>query len=127
MENKTQDDIKKEQHKSTAFYVAHILIFIFFLLLLNTDLAQYSQHSITGIPTGFVSTVFLVDLGIVAMLVLQFFYKKIGTILFPFFVLLHQGLYEFYLSTTLYAGLFLLFVYSTAGLLVVIPRWKSFK
>jgi hypothetical protein len=127
MENQTNDDVKSLDHRSLSFNLAHILIFIFFLLILNTDLAQYSQHTITGIPTGFVATIFVVDLCIVLMLVLQFFYKKIGTFLFPVFVLIHQGLYEFYLSTTLYAGLFLLFVYCTAGLLVVIPRWKSYK
>ena len=95
--------------------------------MLNTDMAQYSQHHETGVPSWFISVLFGVDAIILVSLILVYFFKKIGVYLLPLFVMVHHLLYEFYLSTTLLAGLHLLFVFLTAGLLVIIPRWKLFK
>lgn len=113
--------------KTPAFYIAIGIILVFFGLMLNTDLAQFSQHKDTGIPGWFFNVLFPVDFIIIASVVLIFFYRKIGAYLFPVFALVHHVLYEFYLSTTLLSGLHLLFVYVGVGLLVVIPRWKAFK
>jgi hypothetical protein len=124
MEN---DHSENNVKRTSAFYFALILMFILFLLTLNTDFAQYSQHTDTGIPMWFFKILFPVDFIILAALVLIFFYRKIGVFLFPGFVLIHHLLYEFYLSTTLLSGLHLLFVYVGIGLLVIIPRWKDFK
>lgn len=127
METQNHEAFGKVKTRSTSFYFAHILIFIFFVLIVNTDMAQYSQHKVTGIPRWFSTLIFSVDALIVIGLLLQFLFKKVGVFIFLVFAVLHQLLYEFYLSTTLYAGLFLLFVEITAGLLVIIPRWKFYK
>jgi uncharacterized membrane protein len=95
--------------------------------MLNTDLAQYSEHKETGVPSWFIAVVFGVDICIILALMLVLFYKKIGVFSFPIFVMVHHLLYEFYLSTTLLSGLHLLFVFLTVGLLVIIPRWKFYK
>jgi ABC-type xylose transport system permease subunit len=124
MENQYFETVTK---RSKSFYFAIILTFVLFLLMLNTDLAQYSQHLDTKVPTWFVQLLLVIDVAILGCLALVYFYRKIGVYLFPVLVLLHHLLYEFYLSTTLLAGLHLLFVFLTAGLLVIIPRWKSYK
>jgi hypothetical protein len=124
MENQYFDQSEK---KTISFYFALVLTFILFLLMLNTDLAHYSQHENTRVPFWFVNLLIGLDIVIVLSLVFIYFYKKIGVFLFPISVFIHHLLYEFYLSTTLLAGLHLLFVFLTAGLLVIIPRWKFFK
>ncbi|WP_124641586.1 MULTISPECIES: hypothetical protein [Amniculibacterium] len=124
MENQYFGEVKK---RSLSFYLALAITFIFYILMLNTDMAQYSQHHETGVPSWFISVLFGVDAIILVSLILVYFFKKIGVYLLPLFVMVHHLLYEFYLSTTLLAGLHLLFVFLTAGLLVIIPRWKLFK
>ena len=124
MENQYFGEVKK---RSLSFYLALAITFIFYILMLNTDMAQYSQHHETGVPSWFISVLFGVDAIILVSLILVYFFKKIGVYLLPLLVMVHHLLYEFYLSTTLLAGLHLLFVFLTAGLLVIIPRWKLFK
>lgn len=117
----------KVEKRSKSFYFVFLLTLVFFVLMVNSDMAHYSQHLQTGVPSWFITLIFVVDIAILVSIVLIFFYKKIGVFAFPLFVMAHHLLYEFYLSTTLIAGLHLLFVYVSLGLLVVIPRWKSFK
>ena len=124
MENQYFGEVKK---RSLSFYLALAITFIFYILMLNTDMAQYSQHHETGVPSWFISVLFGVDAIILVSLILVYFFKKIGVYLLPLLVMVHHLLYEFYISTTLLAGLHLLFVFLTAGLLVIIPRWKLFK
>lgn len=109
------------------FYIALGLMFFVFLLSLNTDLAHFSERKDTGVPDGFFWMIFTVDACIVLSLVLIYLYRKPGAVLFPCFVLAHFFLHNFYLSTTLFSDLNLLFVYFAAGLLVIIPRWSVFK
>jgi hypothetical protein len=124
MEKQYFEEVEK---KSKSFYFAIILTLVLYLLMLNTDLAQYSEHKETGVPSWFIAVVFGVDICIILALMLVLFYKKIGVFSFPIFVMVHHLLYEFYLSTTLLSGLHLLFVFLTVGLLVIIPRWKFYK
>lgn len=116
-----------ESRRTPAFYIAMLLILLLFILMLNTDLAQFSQHKDTGVPAWFFDVVFPVDFVILASVILMLLYRRIGVYIFPVFVLLHHVLYEFYLSTTLLSGLHLLFVFIGAGLLVIIPRWKYYR
>lgn len=118
---------EKSIGRSRFFYLALGLLFLVFLLSLNTDFAQFSERRDTGIPNGFFWMVFTVDVCIVLSLVLIYLYRKAGAFLFPCFVLAHFFLHNFYLSTTLFSDLNLLFVYFAAGLLVIIPRWNVFK
>ena len=116
-----------EYKRSTFFYIALILLLGAFFLSVNTDLAQFSEHKDTGVPQDFFWIIFSVDFLVVFSVVLIYFYKKAGAILFPVFVMTHFLLYNFYLSTRLLADLNVLFVYFAAGLLVIIPRWKVFR
>lgn len=113
--------------RTRSFYIALIIMLLPFILSVNTDLAHFAEHHDTGVPAGFFWIIFIVDFLILLCMVLIYFYKKAGVVLLPFAVLLHFLLHNFYLSTTLYADMFLLFVYCGAGLAVIIPRWKAFR
>lgn len=123
----------QEQHpeatfkKSLSLYIVLILMLIPFILSVNTDLAHFSQHTDTGVPKEFLWIIFTVDFLVLLCMVLIYFYRKVGAILLPVAVMMHFLLHDFYLSTTLYADLFLLFVYCGAGLAVIIPKWKIFR
>ncbi len=122
-ENHSQPLIKR----SKFFYIALILLLPVFFLSVNTDLLHYSQRKDTGVPDFFFWIIFSVDLLIVVSIVLIYFYRKLGAILFPLMVITHFTMHNFYLSTMLLSDLNLLFVYFAAGLLVIIPRWSVFK
>lgn len=113
--------------RTLSFYLAFVIMLIPFILSVNTDLAQFSEHKDTGIPPAFFNIIFSVDALIVLSMVLIYFYKKVGVILFPILVMMHFMLHNFYLSVSLYADLFLLFVFCGAGLAVIVPRWIAFK
>lgn len=111
--------------KNKDFYIIFGLIFLVYLLSINTDLAEFSQHRDINIPSGFFYLTFGTDALIILSLLLIFFYKKIGVILFPVFVMLHFGLHNYFLSTYLYSDITVLFLFIGLGLLAVIPRWNS--
>lgn len=122
-------DYFQEQNPSKGlyFYLALALMLLVLVLSINTDAAHFALREKTGVPVEFFWIIFTVDILIVLSFVLIFFYKKAGAVLFPFFVLIHFFLHNFYLSTILFSDLNLLFVYFAAGLLVIIPRWKFFR
>lgn len=124
MENNTTENVIS---KSKYFYIALVLLVLSLVLSFNTDLAQFTLHEKNGIPVQFFWIIFSVDALILFSLLLIYFYKKVGAILFPILVFLHFMLHNFYLSTSLMADLNVLFVYFAAGLLVIVPRWKDFR
>ncbi len=118
---------EKTTSRSKYFYIALVLLIFSLVLSFNTDLAQFTLHEKNGIPIEFFWIIFSVDALILFSLLLIYFYKKAGAILFPVLVFLHFMLHNFYLSTSLLADLNVLFVYFAAGLLVIVPRWKDFR
>lgn len=107
-------------------YGVLIFLFLHFLLSVNTDMAEYSQHKDINIPTWYFYLVFSVDILVVLSLILIALYKKAGVIAFPFFMVVHFLMHSYFLSTFLYSDVSVLFFYVGLGLLMIIPRWKVF-
>lgn len=117
----------KTEKKSTFLYVAVALMLICAFLSVNTDLAEYAQHKILAIPQWFFGIIFTLDLLLLAAVAGILFFRKIAVISIPVLVMIHFLLHNFYLSTLLYSDLNILFMYLSAGLLAVIPRWQYFR
>lgn len=113
--------------KTTIYYVAIIVLFIFSMLSIGVDLTEFSQQKDINIPSWFFYIIFTVDFLLIGSLVAIFFYRKIGAIIYPLAIVTHLFLHEFYLSTLLYSDLFNLFCYFALGLLAIVPKWKFFK
>lgn len=115
------------EKKTAFFYIALILMLLGAALSINTDLAEFSQHTDLSIPKWFFWIIFSIDTLMIACMAAIYFYRKIGVILLPLLIMAHFLLHNFYLSTMLYSDLNFLFLYFAAGLLAVIPRWNYFK
>lgn len=111
--------------KTWSFYFAILLMVVLAFLSLNTDFAHLSADE--NVPTWFYYLLFSVDFLVFSSIVLIYFYKNIGVFLLPISVITHYIFHNYYLSTTLYSDLHLLFVFISAGLLVIIPRWNFFR
>ncbi len=111
--------------KSWTFVAALVLMLILVGLSINTDLQHYVSDD--NVPMWFFYGLFFVDVLMVLSLLLIYFYKKIGVSLLPITVGIHYIMHNYYLSTTLYSDLNLLFVFVGIGLFVIIPRWKFYK
>lgn len=112
--------------RETLFWIVLALLLLFWLLGLNTDLQEYSQHDLIHIPVGYFYLIFLLNLLSLASLVLIFFWRKIGIFLFPLSVILHMTAHLYYLDTFLYTDVTALFIYIGIGLLSFIPNWEKF-
>lgn len=119
--------IGETSKKTKGFAAALVFIFLAFLLSINLDLAKFSEQLDLQIPAWFNYVVLLLDALVVVGLILIYMYRKIGVFMVPVVVLLHYTLHQYYMSVMLYSDLFTLFVYSAAGLFVIIPRWRFFK
>jgi|SRR6218665_569162 len=108
-------------------YIIFGLIMLVYLLSINTDLAEFSQHRLINIPSGFFYYTLGLDVLVVLSWLLILFYRKIGVILFPIFVMGHFSLHNYFLSTYLYSDITVLFLYIGLGLFAIIPRWNSMK
>lgn len=117
----------KTKKRSTFLYIAAALMLICAALSINTDLAEFSQHKSINIPQWFFVVIFSVDVALIAAIAGFLFFRKIAVFAVPVLILTHFLLHNFYLSTTLYSDVNLLFVYFAAGLLAVIPRWQYFR
>lgn len=109
------------------YYLIFGLVILVFLLSINTDVAEYSLHQEINIPQGFFYYTFGVDVLVFISWILIMFFRKIGIILFPLFVLVHFFLHNYFLSTFLYSDVTVLFLFVGLGLLAVIPRWNILK
>ncbi|MPT30776.1 MAG: hypothetical protein E2600_03740 [Chryseobacterium sp.] len=117
----------KSFNNNKDHYIIFGLIILVYLLSINTDLAELSQHRIINIPSGFFYYTLGVDILVVISWMLILFYKKLGVILFPVFVMVHFELHNYFLSTYLYSDITVLFLYVGLGLLAIIPRWNYMK
>ena len=119
------DNTDKSYRNNKDYYLIFGLILLVFLLSINTDLQQYSQHDLVHIPSGFFFMTFGADILVLISWLLIVLYKKAGVLLFPVFVSLHFGFHNYFLSTYLYSDITVLFLYIGLGLLAVIPRWND--
>ncbi|WP_034671995.1 hypothetical protein [Epilithonimonas caeni] len=117
----------KSFNNNKDHYIIFGLIILVYLLSINTDLAELSQHRVINIPSGFFYYTLGVDILVVMSWILILFYRKLGVVLFPVFVMVHFGLHNYFLSTYLYSDITVLFLYVGLGLLAIIPRWNYMK
>lgn len=113
--------------KGTGFIIALVALLIFSIMGFGIDLDEYINHKDLNIPVWYFYMAFGADILMAVSLVLIFFYRKPGVILFPIAVAAHFFFHNYYLSTFLYTDVTNLFLYITFGLLMIIPKWQFFK
>ncbi|BAP30171.1 uncharacterized protein CHSO_1134 [Chryseobacterium sp. StRB126] len=117
----------EDPKKGWGFVLAFAALMLFTLMGLGIDVDEYLQHEYLEIPRWYFYVIFSIDALMVIGLVLMFFYKKIGIIIFPVLLVLHFFMHNYYLSTFLYTDVTNLFLFTGFGMLAIIPKWKFFK
>ncbi|MHA6696169.1 hypothetical protein [Chryseobacterium sp. A301] len=121
---------KGESPEKGMGLILSLLAMLFFAVFgIGIDVDQYVQtleHHLT-IPIWYFYLIFAVDLLIVLSVVLIYFYRKLGVVLFPFATLMHFVFHLYYLDTFLYSDVTSLFLFVGIGLLAIVPKWQFFK
>ena len=113
--------------KDFGFVLALAALMLFSLMGVGIDADEFVQHADLNIPTGYFYFIFFVDLLLIVSVLLIYLYRKIGVFLFPSAVVTHFLAHNFFLSTFLYTDVTNMFLYTTLGLLAIIPKWQFFK
>ncbi len=108
------------------FVLALIFVLLFSTGSINFDVTGFIQREEIRIPNWYFYLIFSIDLLTVLSLLLIFFYRKVGVVIFPLAVFMHFLMQNFYLSNIMYFDLFQLFLYFGLILFLAIPRWKYF-
>lgn len=117
----------EDPKKGWGFVLAFAALMLFTVMGLGIDVDEYLQHEYLEIPRWYFYVIFSVDALMMIGLVLMFFYKKVGIIMFPALLVLHFFMHNYYLSTFLYTDVTNLFLFTGFGMLAIIPKWKFFK
>lgn len=117
----------EDPKKGWGFVLAFAALMLFTVMGLGIDVDEYLQHEYLDIPRWYFYVIFSVDALMMIGLVLMFFYRKAGIIMFPALLVLHFFMHNYYLSTFLYTDVTNLFLFTGFGMLAIIPKWKFFK
>nr|WP_315031247.1 hypothetical protein [uncultured Chryseobacterium sp.] len=117
----------EDPKKGWGFVLAFAALMLFTLMGLGIDVDEYLQHEYLEIPRWYFYVIFSIDFLMAVGLILMFFYRKIGIIMFPALLVLHFFMHNYYLSTFLYTDVTNLFLFTGFGMLAIIPKWKFFK
>lgn len=117
----------EDPKKGWGFILALASLLLFTFMGVGLDFDEYLQHETLNIPSGYFYFIFSIDILMIAGIVLMFFYRKIGIILFPMMLVLHFFMHNYYLSTFLYSDVTNLFLFTGFGMLAIIPKWKFFR
>ncbi|MEG0928552.1 MULTISPECIES: hypothetical protein [Chryseobacterium] len=117
----------EDPKKGWGFVLAFAALMLFTVMGLGIDVDEYIQHEFLEIPKWYFYIIFSIDVLMMLGLILMFFYKKIGIIMFPALLVLHFFMHNYYLSTFLYTDVTNLFLFTGFGMLAIIPKWKFFK
>lgn len=117
----------EDPKKGWGFILALASLLLFTFMGIGLDFDEYLQHTELNIPKGYFYLIFSVDILMILGIVLMFFYRKIGIVLFPAMLLLHFFMHNYYLSTFLYSDVTNLFLFTGFGMLAIIPKWKFFR
>ena len=117
----------EDPKKGWGFILALASLLLFTFMGIGLDFDEYLQHETLNIPLGYFYFIFSIDILMIAGIVLMFFYRKIGIILFPVMLVLHFFMHNYYLSTFLYSDVTNLFLFTGFGMLAIIPKWKFFR
>lgn len=116
--------------KDMGFTLSMIGLLFFTIMGIGIDSDQFLQQragDIVNIPDWYFYLIFFIDAIIILSIVLIYFYRKIGVILFPLFTLLHFLVHMYYLETFLYSDVTSLFMFVGIALLAIIPKWQFFR
>lgn len=117
----------EDPKKGWGFILALASLLLFTFMGIGLDFDEYLQHEILNIPLAYFYFIFSIDFLMIAGIVLMYFYRKIGIILFPVMLVLHFFMHNYYLSTFLYSDVTNLFLFTGFGMLAIIPKWKFFR
>jgi len=117
----------EDPKKGIGFILALVALLLFTMMGVGLDFDEYLQHETLNIPAGYFYFIFSIDVLMVAGIVLMYFYRKIGIVLFPVMLVLHFFMHNYYLSTFLYSDVTNLFLFTGFGMLAIIPKWKFFR
>jgi hypothetical protein len=117
----------EDPKKGWGFILALASLLLFTFMGIGLDFDEYLQHETLNIPSGYFYFIFSIDILMITGIVLMFFYRKIGIILFPVMLVLHFFMHNYYLSTFLYSDVTNLFLFTGFGMLAIIPKWKFFR
>lgn len=115
--------------KGMGFILSLIGLLIFTIMGIGIDVDQYLQSSEKdiAIPQWYFYIIFFIDVLILFSIVLIYFYRKIGVIIFPAATLAHFLLHMYFLDTFLYSDVTALFMFVGVALLAIVPKWQFFK
>ena len=117
----------EDPKKGWGFILALASLLLFTFMGIGLDFDEYLQHETLNIPKNYFYFIFSVDFLMIVGIILMFFYRKIGIVLFPVMLVLHFFMHNYYLSTFLYSDVTNLFLFTGFGMLAIIPKWKFFK
>lgn len=117
----------EDPKKGIGFILALVALLLFTMMGVGLDFDEYLQHESLNIPLGYFYLIFSIDILMIAGIVLIYFYRKIGIVLFPVMLVLHFFMHNYYLSTFLYSDVTNLFLFTGFGMLAIIPKWKFFR
>lgn len=117
----------EDPKKGWGFILALASLLLFTFMGIGLDFDEYLQHETLNIPLGYFYFIFSIDLLMIAGIILMYFYRKAGIILFPVMLVLHFFMHNYYLSTFLYSDVTNLFLFTGFGMLAIIPKWKFFR
>ncbi|KUJ54907.1 hypothetical protein [Chryseobacterium aquaticum] len=117
----------EDPKKGIGFILALVALLLFTMMGVGLDFDEYLQHESLNIPLGYFYLIFSIDILMIAGIVLIYFYRKIGIVLFPLMLVLHFFMHNYYLSTFLYSDVTNLFLFTGFGMLAIIPKWKFFR
>ncbi|GEJ45517.1 MULTISPECIES: hypothetical protein [unclassified Chryseobacterium] len=117
----------EDPKKGWGFILAFAALMLFTIMGLGIDVDEYLQHEYLEIPRWYFYIIFSIDVLMMIGLVLMFFYRKVGIVMFPALLVLHFFMHNYYLSTFLYTDVTNLFLFTGFGMLAIIPKWKFFK
>ncbi|HCA07186.1 hypothetical protein [Chryseobacterium sp.] len=118
---------EEDPKKGWGFILAFAALMLFTIMGLGIDVDEYLQHEYLQIPRWYFFVIFSIDFLMMIGLVLMFFYRKVGIIMFPALLVLHFFMHNYYLSTFLYTDVTNLFLFTGFGMLAIIPKWKFFR
>ncbi|UOE38823.1 MULTISPECIES: hypothetical protein [Chryseobacterium] len=113
--------------KGWGFILTLASLVLFTFMGIGIDFDEYLQHEILNIPKGYFYIIFSVNILMLVAIVLMYFYRKEGLVIFPIMLLTHFFMQNYYLSTFLYSDVMNLFIFTGFGMLAIIPKWKFFR
>lgn len=123
MQNPAQNTVKKNSIGVTILIVA---LFAINLHLLRADMVIFQDKIKYQIPFWFIMLNYSLLFCSLSSLLLIYFRRKIGVIVFPLALIAHFVFHVQFIQIYQYFSLFALFIF-TIGLVSWLPKWEGFK